>query len=187
MKDKIVITGTGRCGTTFLMLIYSYLKQGTGFGDDAEINLYRNCNSGLEKHIKSARITKQPELLRNLKKELNNDPTLKPLIKDILVPVRDYVSCALSRARFGIGANGGLTGKSKNKEEQLRYDQESLCIFIKTVAEYDLPVTFIDFKRMVNEPKYLYEKIKHTFRNEVAFEEFLHSYIKADIQQKKKK
>jgi len=183
MNEKVLITGTGRCGTTFLMLIYSYLKQNTGWGENAHSTLYKNCNSGLEKNLDSVqKILKSPSFLRSLQIKLEKQKDYP--IKDVIIPIREYNLCAESRARHG-KTNGGLIGKCKNKEEQIRYDYQSLAIFLKTAAKYDVPFTLLDFDRMVSDPNYLFNKIKHTL-TDVTFEQFKKAYTKASNQQRKK-
>jgi hypothetical protein len=49
--NKILITGTGRCGTTFLIKLFSFLNFNTGFNkDNYKVFIFSNCNSGLEKN-----------------------------------------------------------------------------------------------------------------------------------------
>ena len=51
---KIYITGTGRCGTTFLIKLFTFLNFDTGFNKD---NYYQyissHCNSGMERSYDS--------------------------------------------------------------------------------------------------------------------------------------
>ena len=50
MKHKVYISGTGRCGTTFLVIILSYLGLNTGYTKETFTNhIYENCNSGLDR------------------------------------------------------------------------------------------------------------------------------------------
>ena len=47
--NKIVISGTGRFCTTFLMILFTYLKLTTGFSPtNFHKGITKNCNSGLE-------------------------------------------------------------------------------------------------------------------------------------------
>ena len=186
-KEKILITGTGRCGTTFLTLIFSYLKQGTGFGENAETLLYTNCNSGLEHQsiINRERISKNPLYLRSLKQSLINNPELKKYIRCIIIPIRDYEQCAKSRERHGLNKPGGLHGGCQNKKDQFLYDITSLAIYLKTMVEYNIDTLFLNFDQMIENPEYLFNKINHLFINNVTYDKFLVAYRKASDQQKK--
>ena len=183
MSDgKIIITGTGRCGTTFLMLIYSYLKEDTGYKRDPERHLYKNCNSGLEKGIReSYRIIKSPFLLTQLREEMEKEEIK---IKHILIPIREFQQCAKSRERHKKYA-GGLIGECQNAEQQLRYDYRAFSEFMYYCTLKEIPFTLINFIKMVESPYYLYEKIKQTFSKEITLQEFEQAFDKATEQQKK--
>ena len=65
---KIVITGTGRCGTSFLMHLFTALGFNTGYDlDECEQHIKRSgCNGGIEHSIGTERfekadIVKNPE------------------------------------------------------------------------------------------------------------------------------
>jgi len=180
---KVLITGSGRCGTTFLMLIYSYLGQDTGWGQDVASNLFKNCNSGLENGLDSKhKIIKSPKFLRLLKEALEKDSIE---LLDIIIPIRDIKDVAKSRERHGYN-NGGWQSRSiNNKESQIKYIQESYSIFLSVAAKYDLPFTLIDFEKMTNDSRYLFDKIKHTFENNITYEKFEKSYKMASKSQKK--
>ena len=183
---KVLITGSGRSGTSFLMLIYSYLKQGTGWGDNAHTTLYKNCKSGLEdvKGLDSSnRIIKSPKFLRQLGKFYDKNKKID--ILDIIIPVRNLEDVAKSRERHGNQAGGWQNSAIKDKESQIKYVNESYSMFLSTAAKYELPFTLIDFQKMVNDSKYLYRKIKHTFKEDLSYEEFDTAYKKASEHQKK--
>jgi hypothetical protein len=190
MREKnILITGTGRCGTTFLILMFTYLNQGTGYGKNVEKFLDKNCNSGLEHPSipRNIRILKCPLYLRTLKQKLITNPAFKDDIRCIIIPIRDYEQCAESRERHGIGKPGGLYGGCQNKNDQFLYDITSLAIYLKTMVEYNIDTLFLDFDQMVKNPEYLFNKINHLLINNVSYDQFLVAYKKASDQQKNKK
>jgi len=48
--EKIFITGTGRCGTTFLIKLFTFLGFDTGFNkDNYKRYIMPNCNAGMER------------------------------------------------------------------------------------------------------------------------------------------
>jgi hypothetical protein len=51
--EKILITGTGCCGTTFLIKLFSFLDFHTGYDrNNYEKFISNNCNSGMERQYK---------------------------------------------------------------------------------------------------------------------------------------
>lgn len=51
--EKILITGTGRSGTTFLIKLFSFLNFNTGYNkNNYKQYISNNCNSGMERNYK---------------------------------------------------------------------------------------------------------------------------------------
>ena len=94
--EKILITGTGRCGTTFLIKLFSFLEFNTGYNRDNYIKyIFSNCNSGMEKNYKEKYyILKNPEFISNIQNILE-DESVK--IKLVIIPIRDFKISAISR------------------------------------------------------------------------------------------
>ena len=103
--EKILITGTGRCGTTFLIKLFSFLEFDTGFNrDNYELSISSNCNSGMEREYhKNYYILKNPTFIQNIE-NIVKDTTIK--IKKVIIPIRDLKLSAKSREKHGF-ANGG--------------------------------------------------------------------------------
>ena len=58
--------------------------------------------------------------------------------------------------------------------------------YLETMVIYDIPTIFIDFKKMINNPRYLYFKLIVIFdKYNISFKVFKEAYIKADNHQKK--
>ena len=68
MNERILITGTGRCGTTFLLKLFSFLQYDTGYSkENYKNNIHDNCNSGMERHYKeNFYILKNPNFIVNI-------------------------------------------------------------------------------------------------------------------------
>src|SRR4051812_2282217 len=84
---KIVITGTGRAGTTLLVQILTDLGFDTGFKLDARIN--EDARAGLERdilHPNAPRIVKDPGLSRRLRGYLAEGTVA---VEHVIVPMRD--------------------------------------------------------------------------------------------------
>ena len=49
--EKYLISGTGRCGTTFLIKLFSFLDYDTGYNmENYNNHIFKNCNSGMERN-----------------------------------------------------------------------------------------------------------------------------------------
>ena len=86
--EKILITGTGRCGTTFLIKLFTFLGFDTGYNNkNYQKYIFSNCNSGMEKEYSDNHyILKSPGFMMNIK-DIVNDSSVK--IKYIIIPIRD--------------------------------------------------------------------------------------------------
>jgi hypothetical protein len=112
--EKILITGTGRCGTTFLIKLFSFLGYNTGYNrDNYKQYIDSNCNSGMEKkYNENYYIIKNPQFI----------------------------------------ANNAIT--------QILYYKHIMSNYIYFMTKYDINTIFIDFDKMINDKKYLFDKIK---------------------------
>ncbi len=157
--SKIVITGTGRCGTSFLMHFFTELGLNTGYNlDECEWHLERSgCNGGIE-HTSDSEKFESSDIVKNpiwmYKPEL-----LDFDIKYIIVPVRNIEHVAKSRGNMGSGMYGGFWHGAKNVEEQMEVDAKAFYEFINYTVKQDLKVIFLEFPRIVQDPEYLYDKI----------------------------
>jgi hypothetical protein len=97
-QEKILISGTGRCGTTFLIKIFSFLGMDTGFTlDNYEKAIFKNCNAGMERKIDSEyTILKNPNFIKDI-----NEIVKTVTIKHMIIPIRNFDESAESRERNG--------------------------------------------------------------------------------------
>jgi hypothetical protein len=177
---SIIITSTGRCGTTFLLLIYQYLGFKTGF-DDRNMGsyIYKNCNSGLEKRkgdIGKFEVIKNPLFLGQMG-ELDTEN-----ISWVVVPIRNFEESAKSREYHNKKA-GGLMGGAKNWGDQVKLYNGYMSKYIQDMVKNDIPTIFLDFKKMTNDEEYLYNKIKITFTKDISYDFFKECYKKASEHQ----
>jgi hypothetical protein len=156
---KIVITGTGRCGTSFLMHFFTALGLNTGYTlNECEQHLSRSgCNGGVEHSIgselfDSSDIVKNPEWM--YKPEL-----LDFDIEAIILPVRKLEDVAISRSFIGHNAYGGFWRGAKSKEDQMKIDAKAFYDFINYCVVRNLELLLLDFPRIVYDCDYLYNKI----------------------------
>jgi hypothetical protein len=160
-EPKIVITGTGRAGTTLLVQVLTDLGLDTGYAPDAPIDA--GVNAGLETGIEAPdapRVVKNPNLSRRLG-ELLDAGTVA--IEHVIIPVRDLDVAAASRVRntaYGrdLHTFGGLFGTAK-----ATHQREALALLfyelMYTVTRYDLPYTLLLFPRFAEDWGYTYDKL----------------------------
>jgi len=201
--EHIIISGTGRCGTTFLMMIYSYLNQGTNFPTDPDRLkrfIDKHSGSGLELlnvEVTKERVVKAPAYLIGLKSKIDSNPWLKDRIKYVIIPIRDYEKCAESRVNLGDHPLGGIDFNRVNLSSEITdmigkkalqdwNHKDMLATYLKTMVEYDLDTIFLDFDRMVSSPKYLWDKINSSFINDITYDQFLVAWEIANNHQKDK-
>ena len=155
---KIVITGTGRCGTSFLMHLFTALGFNTGYSlDECEQHLAQSrCDGGIEHSIGTERFEKA-DFVKN--PEWFYKPELLDFDIDyIIIPFRNLKNVAKSRERnngYGSFWQGAL-----NAEDQMIIDAIGFYKFMEFVIEKDLKIIFLDFPRIVKDHAYLYAKLK---------------------------
>ena len=172
---KILITGPGRSGTTFLMKLFTLLEYDTGFTKENYQNyVYKNCNAGMEKGYPNPHyISKNPLFMSNIETVIE-----KMKIKQVIIPIRNLEASAKSRASRA-KENGGLWN-AENEQEQLTFYKNILSNYLEYMVKYDIPTLFLDFDQMVNNKYYLFVKIKHILdEREITFEKFSEAYLEA--------
>jgi hypothetical protein len=155
--EKVLITGTGRCGTTFLIKLFSFLGFNTGYNrDNYKLHISSICNSGMEKNYKdNYYILKNPFFMTDIE-EIIKDKSIT--IKNVIIPIRDLNNCAKSRVKHG-KKNGGLWC-AHDELSQINFFKDILTNYIFISTKYDINTTFIDFDRMINDKTYLFYKLK---------------------------
>ena len=192
-RKHVIITGTGRSGTTFLVQLLTHLGLETGFNsDEVESKNYdKNARAGLEHDVRqehSPYIVKSPWFCDYAKEVLERDDIV---IEHVFVPIRDLHAAAESRrlvVRAGIakapllkrfknrlepsGFAGGLwhtnSRKSGKQEEAL---QGQLYKLILALSDAMIPVTFMRYPRLVKDCRYLFEKLKPVLAR-TSYEDF---------------
>lgn len=160
-EPKIVITGTGRAGTTLLVQVLTDLGLDTGFAPDARID--EHASAGLETGIEAPdapRIVKNPNLSRRLGELLDSGAVA---IEHVIIPIRDLDVAAASRVRnTGYGRDlhtlGGLFGTARATQQR---DALALIFYelMYTIARFDLAYTLLLFPRFAQDWEYTYDKL----------------------------
>lgn len=198
MRNHVVITGTGRAGTTFLVQLLTRCGLDTGY-KPGEMRLFETANAGLERDIRhdsAPYIVKAPQFADYHHQILRNPGIF---LDHAIIPVRNLDDAAKSRIavsivnkkELGRSGPGGLWGtwKSGNQREVLA---EKFTTLIAALVEADVPMTFLAFPRFVGDleysrtkllpvfPRLAAETFDHAFR-ETARPELVHDYKGRDL------
>lgn len=166
-KGKIIITGTGRAGTSFLVVLLTRLGLDTGYKPyiedfnesiraGCEYKLFSNNNKQQQKLLKNTpRILKHPKFSHKLEGLLE-----KKLIKvdHLIIPVRNIKEAAKSRLK----AKRKWKIKGINSQEQVL--AWALGKITETAIRHDIPVTFIKYPKLIQDPDYCFEKLNPVFK-----------------------
>ena len=170
-EHKVIITGTGRAGTTFLVRLLGALGLDTGISERNFANKYfEQCNAGLEHEIldrKTPYIVKNPALCKTLGPAL---ATGRFVIDHAYIPIRELDSVAASRAAVG-GVNGSRPGGlwcTSDAAKQGAVMGELFHQLVHTLVVNEIPHTFILFPRMVTDPAYTYQRLEFLMKKGIS-------------------
>ena len=185
LNESILITGTGRCGTTFLVALFTFLGMDTGFTRETlQKNIFDHCKAGLEKLPGEYKIIKNPILMFTMIEYILRSNQVPKLV---IIPVRSFSESAESRYKntekkglldATFKGEGGLW-YANTKEEQITIYNKFMSEYIQMMTLYDVPTKFIDFYRMTTNSLYLYESLKDVIDPGVTCEKFEECYREA--------
>ena len=182
MKHHVIISGTGRAGTTFLVQLLTALGLDTGF-PDPDSGIYPNCNAGMELDLRQTDapyIIKSPFICDYLDEVIRSD---RVVIDHAIVPMRDLFAAAESRRNVTTRSNldmppdkvpGGLWHTTRPQDQEAILTQQLYKLFI-ALAAHDIPVTLLHFPRLATDADYLYEKLSFLLPN-IPREAFLRGF-----------
>ena len=182
--EKILITGTGRCGTTFLIKLFSFLNFDTGYNkNNFNSSISKNCNSGMEREYSdNYYILKNPKFITNMENIINNK-LIK--IKYVIIPIRNLKMSAISRVNHG-NADGGLWN-AHDEESQINFYKNILTNYLLISTKYEINTILLDFDKMINNKIYLYNKLKNILdEKNIEFETFSFVYNEVSLNSKPK-
>lgn len=198
-KRHVLITGTGRAGTTFLVKLLTRLDVDTGFSKDF-ISADGDVKAGLEHQGLGGDlpyVVKNPKLMWQLPELLREHPVI---IDHILIPMREIHAAAESR-RARVRENqdnvsprnvvGGLEGVDDPAEQEAFFLQQFFHFF-EFVSACQIPVTLLHYPRLVYDGEYLYHKLRFLLGgvsrerflavfNEVADPSLVNQYNERDL------
>lgn len=139
--NHIIITGTGRSGTTLLMRILTLAGYDTGFTEEQVMSAHRVLG-GLECRKKNPakwpKYVKSPYFCDTLRQYLRGGAR----IERVVVPIRELARVRRSREKRGIKWGGRIP--SANELSRKMYELLHAC------AEYDVPIVFLPFPQWLD-------------------------------------
>jgi hypothetical protein len=177
VKNKILITGTGRSGTSFLIQLMSFLDMDTGYDKDVTYEQHpphniRNINAGLETQPlsnKKVRIHKAPGFALEIDSIIKNHK-----LDHVIVPIRNLQDSANSRVKAGL-----LWGGSNDLQSQINYNSKLLYNLTHSLVRDDIPHTFIPFPEFIYDENIIYDKLEWLFKEySISKEEYLSVFNK---------
>jgi len=199
-RKHIVITGTGRSGTTFLVQLLTQLGLETGFDlqEMESMNYDQNARAGLEYDIRQEGcpyVVKSPWFCDYAMEVLSRDDIR---VEHVFVPIRDLYGAAESRryvVRSDIskasllrrvkkklkpsGAAGGLWHTNSLKPgRQERVLAGKLYELMFALSDTMIPVTLMRYPKIVRDSSYLFRKLKPVL-GEICYKDFEISFRKS--------
>ncbi len=205
----VIISGTGRCGTSFLVELLTHLGLDTGFcPNTVENRKSKVARAGLEKDVRkpdAPYIVKSPWFCEYVDEVLARDDIL---IEHVFIPMRELRAAAESR-RFVTAQSvrsmsflkrlhyqifpkilpGGVTVEASHQEAKLLL---SLYRLMASLSKTMIPVTLMRYPRIVHDEQYLFDKLepildgisftafRDAFRR-VARPDLVHSFCDGDL------
>lgn len=197
-RRHVMITGTGRAGTTFLVELLTHLGLDTGFSaDSVEQKKHRLGRAGLEHDIRkddSPYIVKSPWFCDYAEEVISRDDIL---IEHIFVPIRDLHAAAESRrhvSETGLSnrtflarlkslikpkqfAGGVVHVNSSDSVKQEDVLLKQLYKLMLAISDAEIPVTLIRYPRLTKDSSYLFGKLKPVLQ-EIEFQSFQDTFNK---------
>jgi len=195
-RKHIVITGTGRAGTTFLVELFTALSIDTGFTTE-DIPKMKNqvARAGLEHDIHDENcpyLVKSPHFCDHAADILHRDDVI---IEHVFIPMRELHAAAESRRfvtrkheeqmsffkklRYKLKKKslaGGLAytqSKEAGTQENILLNQ--VYKLLLALSDVDVPVTLLHFPLMTKDGEYLYRKLRSVL-NDIDLESFMTAY-----------
>ena len=189
-RNHVLISGTGRAGTTFLVELLTNLGLDTGF-KTKNIHKHKNAiaRAGLETDIRKDNapyIVKNPHFCDHADEVLKRNDIN---IDHVFIPMRDLHAAAESRRLVTEKAESELTlwKQLKNKMHLLiipgglwhtkdKYEQEGILLqqlykLTLALSISEVPVTLLNYPRLLKDSLYLFNKLK-SILNDTTYDHF---------------
>ena len=185
-RRHVVITGTGRAGTTFLVELLTHLGLETGFSvESAGLKKNNPGHAGLEhdiRHAKCPYIVKSPWFCEYAEDVLGREDVI---VEHIFLPIRDLYAAAESRrwvSNTGLSSlsflglvrhmlrpkhwlqpkafPGGLWHtRSSESEAQEHVLLMQLYRLLLAASNSEVPITLLRYPRLTKDSEYLFAKL----------------------------
>jgi len=198
MSNHLIITGTGRTGTTFLVQYLAACGLETHLTSHPDGKLDENANAGLEDlpihgHTLPY-VVKSPWLFEMIDELVaRTDITLDAVI----IPMRNIVEAAASRvilemrARYGNehldpgiarwenwGQTPGGVVYSLNPIDQARILALGFHETVRALVQKNVPIIFLDFPRLVDDAAYLWSKLESILQRRIGRQDAIAAHAK---------
>jgi hypothetical protein len=182
-RRHLLIAGTGRSGTSFLVRFLAAMGLDTNLAKSGEEQWNSEANAGLEDIPLTSAFNDLPYVVKNpflseIIDTVLSDPGI--LIEAVIIPVRDLTEAAASRTIVELqavhqlepwmieldhmvetwGSTPGGVVYSLNPLDQARLLAVGFHRLIERLTVADVPMVFLDFPRLVNDPSYLFAKLR---------------------------
>lgn len=195
-NEKIIIAGTGRSGTTFLMKVLIDMGFDTGF-DNPDEYMFEGKRAGLEYPIKFSGKIKEARKHFNKLPRVLKSPYFCSLLKlfldlkiinvtHVIIPIRDLKEVASSRVENQLT---WLQNQNKDDIESQRvYSGYMLGSLIEACVLHNVSYTTLVFPDFITNKKETYITLRKVFGKEFTYNKFSKSVDKfADIKNIKTK
>jgi len=178
-KHHIMISGTGRAGTTFLVELLTDLGLDTGYErENVSKKVNPKARAGLERNIREPNtpyIIKNPNLCECIEQVLER---VDIIIDHAFVPIRDLEAAAESRIQVSKagGSAGGLLG-TDDPDKQANVLAVELHRLLVNLVKKQIPITFIHYPKSMRDSQYLFEKLQPVLK-EIEYIQFQKSFNK---------
>lgn len=199
-RKHLVIAGTGRAGTSFLVRFLTDLGLDTHisrFGDGAWDEA---AQAGLENGFWDTSadlpyVVKSPWAYQFIEQTLANSAIE---IEAVVIPIRNLIDAATSRTIvefrnihqrapwmaeikrtwWDCGPTAGGTVFSLNPVDQARVLAVGFHHLVERLVDADVPIVFVAFPRLAEEPEYLFKKLKPILPVNITLEQVRRSHHK---------
>jgi len=180
-RQHVVITGTGRTGTTFLVELLTHLGLDTGFSSESVTQMKdQTGRAGLEHDIRqenSPFIVKSPWFC-DIAKDIIHRKDI--VVEHIFIPIRELNAAAQSRRVVTeAGSRYGGLWHTKSSDPGIQEQILSMQVYklMLAISDADIPVTLIRYPRLTKDTAYLYKKLKPVMKN-IDYEFFCEKFNK---------
>ncbi|MFM0401196.1 hypothetical protein [Paraburkholderia aspalathi] len=196
MNHHLLLGGTGRAGTTFLVQYLTACGLQTHLTKHPADRVDEHANAGLEdlptEDADLPYVIKTPWLYEFVDRLLDRKDVA---IDAVVLPMRDIVEAASSRVTLELrsrlghpaldeehtrwetwGTTPGGMVYALNPIDQARILAMGFHQVVHAFVKKQIPIVFLDFPRLVEDGEYLYEQLKPVFDNSVTREQAMEAH-----------